>query len=415
MSVFDRTLVQINGPINVIRMEGKIGGIPKVIYIFMDRHVNITDQTKCDNVFAKNIDTYFAENFHNLNDSEITYDFFLEIVPNKLQNISFGLPFQSDANYQDIYIREIWRLFRKMFQYDPKKNKVSISEYFRNVRLHFMDIREYINRDYMEKLINIHTEIDNMLSQNQFNLEELDSIVETIRSFKVHCLKLIDALKKIKQNKNPPRKRIINPSKISDPMEHIYYLFHKCFMKYSNKNIQRKLWKQIPVLNKYLHELVSESDNLLKLIIDNINYDVENHNKLNFYGDAVVKYNYGIPSIIMDNMIIEMKHKAELLYDKFVFFFTRFMDVYFLRRFLDKNYITNAITYTGAYHSTVYIELLSKEFGFKISHFHFANETNINKLNQLIHKTNAEEMGALFYPSISSQCSDLTYFPKDFL
>ena len=33
--------VLINGPINVIRLEGKINNIKKVLYIFMDVHVNI--------------------------------------------------------------------------------------------------------------------------------------------------------------------------------------------------------------------------------------------------------------------------------------------------------------------------------------------------------------------------------------
>ena len=45
-----------------------------------------------------------------------------------------------------------------------------------------------------------------------------------------------------------------------------------------------------------------------------------------------------------------------------------FMDVYFLRRFLDKKYITNTVTYTGINHSINYIYALVKYFDFKITH-----------------------------------------------
>lgn len=413
MSIFDRNLIQVNGPINVVRMEGEINGVQKVIYIFMDQHAGVTEQTKCDNVFAKNIDTYFAESFYDLNNSEIMYDFFLEIMPNTLQNVSYGLPFQSDENYRDIYIREIWRLFRKIFNYDPKKNQVSVSKYFKNVRLHYIDIREYIGQNFMGQIFHFYEEASQMLSQNQINVEELDDGIQLLQSFRTHCLNLINVLNNLKTFK-PTKKRVINPHE-TDTTKHIHYLIRKSFVNYNNPNIQKKIGKQQFILKKYLHDLVKDCDQLIVTLNDTIDYYLKNHNKLNFYEDYVVKHNYGIPTITLDNIMIEIKHKIELLYDKFIFFFTRFMDVYFLRRFLDKEYITHAITYTGSYHSTVYIELLSKEFGFKITHFYYASEPKISKLNQLIQNTTAEEMGALFYPTFQSQCSDLTHFPEKFM
>lgn len=38
---------KINGPINVVRMEGEINNIHKVIYLFMDDHLDINKQTSC--------------------------------------------------------------------------------------------------------------------------------------------------------------------------------------------------------------------------------------------------------------------------------------------------------------------------------------------------------------------------------
>ena len=39
---------EISGPINVIRLEGIVNGIKKVITLFMDIHLDEEDQTKCE-------------------------------------------------------------------------------------------------------------------------------------------------------------------------------------------------------------------------------------------------------------------------------------------------------------------------------------------------------------------------------
>ena len=65
-------------------------------------------------------------------------------------------------------------------------------------------------------------------------------------------------------------------------------------------------------------------------------------------------------------MIIDVIDRTEKIFDEqFVEFFGRFTDIFFLRRFLDKEYITNAIVYAGALHINTYIDILIKEFDFK--------------------------------------------------
>lgn len=54
---------QINGPINVVRMEGKIGNIKKVVYLFMDRHNDYNVQTKCNNPGSIDVQEYFKNSF----------------------------------------------------------------------------------------------------------------------------------------------------------------------------------------------------------------------------------------------------------------------------------------------------------------------------------------------------------------
>ena len=94
------------------RLQGEISGIKKVIYLFLDFH-NPVD-LECDNIFAKDISLYFAENFDKLNSSNKTYDFFLEIFPKYLQ-------YSKRNNKRDIYIMEVRKLFRKIFQFDSRK------------------------------------------------------------------------------------------------------------------------------------------------------------------------------------------------------------------------------------------------------------------------------------------------------
>jgi hypothetical protein len=79
MTDFDHDTQQINGINNVIRLEGKINNINKVLYLFMNIGSNINHQTQCTNIFSKDIGKYLVDNFSRLKSG--TYDFFLDISP----------------------------------------------------------------------------------------------------------------------------------------------------------------------------------------------------------------------------------------------------------------------------------------------------------------------------------------------
>jgi len=75
-------LKKINGPINVVRMEGTINNIKKVIYLFIDKHVEYQNQTNCnDPNNSIDIVEYLKKNFIKLKNTNKTYDFFLEFAP----------------------------------------------------------------------------------------------------------------------------------------------------------------------------------------------------------------------------------------------------------------------------------------------------------------------------------------------
>ena len=78
--------MNINGPVNIIRLEGKINNIKKVLYIFSDFHLKCEEQTNCNIDEAVDIDYYLSKTFLELNNLEKNIDFFLEIDNNMMNN-----------------------------------------------------------------------------------------------------------------------------------------------------------------------------------------------------------------------------------------------------------------------------------------------------------------------------------------
>ena len=140
----DSNVEKINGPINVARLEGDVHGIKKVIYLFMDRHNDVQYQSQCTNIYSDDISKYFAKNFRELNKDTKKYDFFLEIYPTDI--FEKGLKYNT---WRDKYIVEVLKFFVKLFSYEREKNKVTISDQFQNIRLHYLDIRNYLIQDVL--------------------------------------------------------------------------------------------------------------------------------------------------------------------------------------------------------------------------------------------------------------------------
>ena len=64
------------------------------------------------------------------------------------------------------------------------------------------------------------------------------------------------------------------------------------------------------------------------------------------------------PYTDLNNFVYKLDHINDLRARLSLIIFTNITDLFFLRRFLDKDYITKAITYTGAVHSINYINFL---------------------------------------------------------
>lgn len=419
MSYLNVETKQINGPVNVLRLEGEINGIKKVIYLFLDIHVGLSEQTSCENVFAQDIQQYLVKNFLEMNESDIIYDFFFEIYPTMSQKKNFSM-----TNYRDIYIREIVKIFQKIFMYEPSKNQVSISDVFENVRLHYMDIRDYFEITVRQKMEDVSDIVDSM---RNFNLESLYKINNICAEIKEEFEFILESMVLPKKYKKPDNIRTIKTwseinhktKKMSqteiNELAKIYmtYLIHKTFIVYKNDAVQKQMLKHFDYIKSDLESVIDKCNNMIDAFTKIGHKYRQNQNKL-IKDEVSGEYNYSLSPYEINNMNTFIVNTWLINSDNMINFFTRFMDVYFLRRFLDKDYITNGIVYTGSYHSDVYISILVKDFNFRVTHFSYSKITNLNKLNMEIKKKSILELAELFLPPRFSQCSDVSHFPKMF-
>ena len=99
------------------------------------------------------------------------------------------------------------------------------------------------------------------------------------------------------------------------------------------------------------------------------------------------------------------------------------MDLYTIRRIVDKDYNTNSIIYTGMAHSVNITNILIKYFNFNITHTYF-KEVSINKLNDKFKNNDYDiinndyinlKLYDLLLPEYLTQCTDMKNFPDMFL
>lgn len=96
------------------------------------------------------------------------------------------------------------------------------------------------------------------------------------------------------------------------------------------------------------------------------------------------------------------------IYTLILEFQSKFMDLYFLRRFLDKDYIKKGIVYCGEYHFVHYISFLVKYFDFEILECDkFYIVSNIKELEKKLKMEDFEDCYKYFTPDNYNQCIHL--------
>lgn len=422
---FNHNKKYINGPFNVVRLEGKIDGITKVVYLFMDFHKQIGYQTKCDNIYAIDLSTYLAETFYKISNSESgrKYDFFYEIFPKITEETLYDLHYHTNINFVGRYIDEVSKLFDKIFSYDQEKNIVSISSLFKNIRLHYTDVRIFFI-DFIYSYFHILNQLMGEIYVSRiFQPYYVESINHMVNNIVDRYKILITLMDDFLSGKNIPYEKAIlidrrpfeqqectdnQPEKRLNTQK---YIFDKLFNKYHSSKIRNEMRAQLKISRDKMEKMIPELNNFMEKINDiakkyGKKFILNKHENEYIYGINMREY-FGDCAIIypMLRKINSNEADIEMI----------FMDIFFLRRFLDKDYITNAIVYTGASHSYYYIEMLVQKFNFRITHASYATITNMNELNKQVMQSDLDGIEKIFYPSVMVQCSDLSHFPSDFL
>ena len=413
-------MTKISGPMFAARLEGKINNIDKVLYCFGDYHFNVNIQTECSDLRAVHIKQHLLNIF---SASENKIDFFLENYPDVYKSNDHTV------NYTTKYLIDLRRMFEKIFNFDFKKNKIIESELFPNIRLHYIDIRSYLSGQKGSARLNVNNNIHkyiNMLKKDKISIKDLHNLKNmfSILVNNVHQIydtylnSKISIKKNIIRENNQNRKNNI----IEDANEVSNYLFNKLKHVYTNENVKNKINDFLQIhLKKYINDLNNNSTKIKKIFLFYENFfNKPTSKKINYKGEYQFLYIL-LPHIKRD-FFYELDNILHLIDKTIKNFFAMIMDMYFLRRFLDKNYIKTGIVYTGYGHTANYIKYLIRDFNFNITHItlNVSRQLNLKKseyikyLNKKIKSIDNEDINKYILPNSLLQCIDLSDFPNNF-
>jgi hypothetical protein len=335
----------INGPFNYVQLSGNTNNIQKNITIFMDVHLDINNQTRCDSFDSSDIAQYL---YQLIKDTKIPLDFFLEIRHEFLN--------QSQTDKKDIYIFEAMEMFKSEFIIE--KNKVKYAKSNQNVRLHYLDIRDHLQFSYV---------LDEL---NKNILPKLNSLKNDVLSDS----NKINKLEQIKQHINIIKKYTND-------------IFEKYMNIYLDKSTIYKKKSQEYYLNKIIHKYkhLCVKKNIDEFHKKNI---IEYNSKFNTLTSEIILYIILYKADVNNkSYLLKLYALYDNLYNNIFELYALITDIYFLRRFLDKDYIQNVITYCGRNHALNYIYFLVKYCNFSITKIYNTNGLTIDDITNKIKET----------------------------
>lgn len=406
----------VNGPIASFRLEGSIDGNKKVLYLFGDYHKDVKFQTECTDIKATEIKDYLINNFENVSNSKNKVDFFFEIMPIDL--IPDRNVYHEDKTK---YIETITKLFQQSFNFNFEKNKILSSKLFPSVRLHYMDIRDYL--EYQGGEYNFMNIMNILNYPSNVNMYQINLLKDGLSVVSSHVKSIYDYLYPNKKGGSTANQTLPTiPTTVNMLAKYnkdaIYKRIHlfldKIRLNYKNNTVKSTL---NTVLDTNVHDMFDKYfNNLIELFkyLNSIQADVSVSN-YDLYIDKDTKLiTYGLPYDKRNIIFYTIQNKLDDLFTIHMNMFVMLTDVYFIRRFLDKSYITNGVIYTGMFHTIHYIYILVKYFDFKITHHSYLKGT-VQDLYKLIKETSDfQHIQEFLTPPVFSQCSDLSGFPKMF-
>ncbi len=376
MSINIENTKYVSGPVATVYLEGKIGSIKKKILLLGDWHYNPNNQNECKEYDSINIKQYLIALFKKTN-KEI--DFFLEISKSMYPDYE-----NSDKIYTDIYLNNL----RQFFYDETKKAK------FDNIRFHYSDMRDIIYTELYNFMINTKI-LESVTKSRDIFVDDIDFFIKKT-SLVSECINII--IIALKSNK----KEFINLIKLTNDETMKYYMknIQKIIFEYDNENIKVELRKIIKIIILGIKESMQKIINQL----NKINKRIKKGDKYNFYE--------------IDKVIYKLTTDIRKGTQDVEGFFAILTDLYTIRRFLDKKYITNIIFYGGGQHLTSILNILVSNFNFSIVNEN-SNDPNLIKVDRNYIKEYYKKYNYDFYKEskyiIYTQCSDLSKITKYFI
>lgn len=306
------------------------------------------------------------------------------------------------SKWKDRYIDEVTKIFQT--KYVKEGDKVKTTNINPLVRLHYLDIRDVIGIDDIYKILfELGDRIWSIFTLTYIDSKSIDYFINSINS-------ILEKIIKIKNILN----ETIDKSELTP---NIIKLVDKLKRRYSHDDLRDSF-------NNYLNIFYKQADKLEEIIRDMVAFTNANMTHIKNNSRIVIEHRNskhiqtGQNPYIMSDISKSIIGDWWLLFSLFINFGASVTDIYFLRRFLDKDYITNAIVYTGSSHSINYIYHLVKYHDFKITHASYSSESDLRKLNTKIKQVKSFDeyykIEQMLYPLEFIQCSDLSQFPKNF-
>jgi hypothetical protein len=351
----DKKTLQLNGPVNFFRLKNN----EKEIYIFGDKHKNIEIQKECSDLESFNFDKYLRYFFQK---NKKNVDFMLETTP-------YNNKFNDITNY--VYIKKLMRVFADLKLNNP---------YYKHLKIHYIDIRA--NTIIHEALIIIYYIDFNNFDYSIFQLRKIILLYK-------NQLKIIE---KFKNNENAE----IDKNNISD------VIFHKIIIKYKNKKNKKIINEYFDIMCyeriKYVITLITKLILILKNNKLNEKEIMEHVNKDKELFKQYIHFKYDNDKLI--DKIKKLHNKIQTLILN-IGIYT--MNCYFLRRFLDKEYIKNTIAYVELTNTAKYLHFLVKYYNYKIIEYGFIDNISSTQLENIIKKTDSY-MDIYKYINRDEQC-----------
>jgi len=412
----------VNGPLNAIRLEGKIGTTSKVVYLFGDIHMDVRDQTECPDQRATEFKNYMIDQFDNITGSDKYVDMFLEIYPTySHRTLKHGCASCAKLPaFREKYILTLRKLFHQSFEFDQNINKVTRSKEFPNVRLHYADVRAYLGESAMDTILSTGSYLRNMrpTTVNLYDLLYIKDGLTITNSYMIWLYKELypsSSSQKGGSTKLPvipasaEALRKYTPENFKTNAKHLLtkmttrykYADVKTKIEYIVNNELKTLFQQYMDTTKKLDDMLQKvtTDKTIKTMYH------KNNNESSGYGTNIM-------DVVKIRAFLEIN--LTLAEEQLMDIFVLIMDIYLIRRILDKDYISNAVTYTGYQHTSNHLYILVKYFDFKITNHSYLQKDVAAATKDIKNTTDIRKLDTLITPELLQQCTDLTGFPENF-